>query len=40
LEVRSKINPAANGTYTVYKLGFDLANRDTAFYLIAEASRV
>jgi hypothetical protein len=40
LEVRSKVNPAANGSYTVYKLGFDLASRDTAFYLIAEASRV
>lgn len=40
LEVSSVLNPAANGTYTVYKLGFELASRDTPFYLIAEASRV
>lgn len=39
LEVRSELNPAANGSYTVYKLGFELASRDTPFYLIAEASR-
>jgi hypothetical protein len=40
LEIRSRINPAANGNYTVYKLGFELASRDTPFYLIAEAQRV
>lgn len=40
LEVRSVQNPAANGTYTVYKLGFELASRDTPFYLIAEAQRI
>lgn len=40
LQVRSELNPAANGTYTVYKLGFELASRDTPFYLIAEAQRV
>jgi hypothetical protein len=40
LQVRSKINPAANGTYSVYKLGFDLANRDQSFYLVAECQRV
>ncbi len=39
LRVRSAINPAANGDYTVYKLGFELANRDTPFYLVAEAQR-
>jgi hypothetical protein len=40
LIVRSDLNPAANGNYTVYKLGFELASRDTPFYLIAEAQRV
>lgn len=39
LQVSSIINPAANGSYTVYKLGFELASRDTPFYLIAEAQR-
>jgi hypothetical protein len=39
LEVSSVLNPAANGSYTVYKLGFELASRDTPFYLIAEAQR-
>lgn len=40
LVVQSQLNPAANGNYTVYKLGFELASRDTPFYLVAEASRV
>jgi len=39
LEVTSKLNPAANGTYTVYKLQFELASRDTPWYYIAEATR-
>lgn len=39
LDVTSKLNPAANGVYTVYKLGFELASRDTPFYYIAEATR-
>jgi hypothetical protein len=40
LDVRSRMNPAANGLYDVYKLGFEIASRDTPFYLIAEAARV
>lgn len=40
LEVESKLNPAVNGTYNIYKLGFQIANRDTPFYFIAEASRI
>lgn len=40
LIVQSKINPAANGTYAIYKLNFDIANRDTQFYWIAEAKRL
>jgi hypothetical protein len=39
LNVTSQLNPAANGTYTVAKLSFELANRDTPFYYIAEATR-
>lgn len=39
LKITSKLNPAANGSYTIFKLGFELANRDTPFYLIAEATR-
>jgi hypothetical protein len=39
LNVRSIQNPAVNGLYTVFKLGFDLANRDTPFYYTAECTR-
>lgn len=39
LNVKSKLNPAANGIYTIYKLGFELASRDTPFYYIAECTR-
>lgn len=39
LRVQSKLNPAVNGDYTVSKLGFELASRDTPFYYIAEGTR-
>lgn len=39
LRVTSTINPAANGDYVTYKLGFEIASRDTPFYWIAEAAR-
>lgn len=39
LEIQSKQYTAANGTYVIYKLGFQVANRDTPFYFIAEAAR-
>lgn len=39
LKITSKLNPAANGTYTIYQLGFELASRDTPWYYIAEATR-
>lgn len=39
LDIRSKLNPAVNGVYNIYKLGFNIASRDTPFYFIAEASR-
>lgn len=40
LDIRSATLPAANGLYTVYKLGFELANMDVPWYYIAEAKRV
>lgn len=40
LQIESVLNPGVNGTYTVYKLGFELASRDTPFYLVAEAVRI
>ena len=39
LRIQSKIYPAVNGDYVIYKLGFDIASRDTQFYWIAEAKR-
>jgi hypothetical protein len=39
LRVSSKLNPAANGVYTIFKMGFELSNRDTPFYYIAECTR-
>lgn len=39
LRVTSQINPAVNGDYVTYKLGFEIASRDTPFYWIAEAAR-
>jgi len=40
LDLRSEMNPAVDGLYTVSKLGFEIANRDVPFYYIAEATRV
>src|SRR6185312_8460896 len=40
LRVQSQINPAANGDYLIYKLSFEIANRDNPFYWIAEAKRI
>lgn len=37
LEIRSIMNPSANGDYVVYKMSFELTNRDVPFYLVAEA---
>lgn len=39
LRITSTQNPAVNGDYVVYKLGFELSTRDTPFYYIAEAAR-
>jgi hypothetical protein len=40
IQVRSITNPTANGDYTIYKLSFSVANRDTPFYYIAEGFRI
>lgn len=40
LLIESIMNPVANGTYCIYKLTFDLSNRDTNFYYTAEAKRI
>jgi hypothetical protein len=39
IQVESQQYPAANGTYVIYKLGFDIANREDPFYWIAEGAR-
>jgi hypothetical protein len=39
LRISSDIYPAVNGLYIIYKLGFEISNRDTPFYYIAEAAR-
>lgn len=39
LDVTSVMLPAANGLYTVFKLAFELTNRDTPWYYIAEGTR-
>lgn len=40
LRIDSKIYPSANGDYSIYKLGFEIASRDTPFYWIAEGIRL
>ena len=40
IDIRSQQYPAANGIYVIYKLGFQIASRDTPFYYIAEAARM
>jgi hypothetical protein len=36
----SELNPSLNGTYVIYKLGFNIANRDNPFYYEAACVRV
>lgn len=40
ITINSKLNPAANGTFCIYKLSYEIANRDTPFYCIAEAYKI
>lgn len=39
LVIDSELNPAANGSFTIYKLSYDISNRDNRFYHIAECIR-
>lgn len=39
IDLTSELNPSLNGSYTIYKIDFDLATRDPAWYLDIEASR-
>lgn len=39
IDVTSSLNPAVNGSYTVYSLDFDIATREQPFYFIAEGRR-
>ena len=40
LDIESLIYPAANGSYSIYKLEFEIASRDLPFYYIAEGRRI
>lgn len=40
INIQSNEYRAANGSYVIYKLGFDIATRDVPFYYIAEAARI
>jgi hypothetical protein len=40
LKINSKIYPAVNGSYVIYKLDFEIANRADPFFWIAEAKRL
>lgn len=37
IEVKSQINPGANGKYNIFKMTYDLANRSEPFYTTIEA---
>lgn len=39
IEVISQIYPAVNGIYNIFKLDFEISNRDTPFYYIASTRR-
>jgi len=39
LELRSVLNPAVNGSYSIYGLAFEIASRREPFYWIADARR-
>lgn len=39
IDLTSELNPALDGNYTIFKIDFDLASRDTPWYLDVEASR-
>jgi hypothetical protein len=40
LTIESDLNPAANGTFVIFKLNYDISSRDTPFYNVAECRRL
>lgn len=40
IAVSSVLNPSIDGRYVVYKILFDMANREQPFYYVIEASRI
>lgn len=40
LQITSKIYEAVNGIYVIYKLGFEIASRETPFYFVADCKRL
>lgn len=40
LNITSKVNPAVDGSYCIYKLSFEVSSRDEPFYWLAEAKRL
>jgi len=40
LRLKSDVYPASSGDYIIYKLLFDVANRETPFYYISESRRL
>lgn len=39
INLNSEINPSANGSWCVYKINYDLQNRNQSFYMTLEASQ-
>jgi hypothetical protein len=39
IKLESKLNKAISGDYVIYKLAFEISNRDESFYTIAECKR-
>lgn len=39
VQITSELNPAANGTFYIYKLDYDLANRSESFYMTAYCTK-
>lgn len=40
MQLTSQLYPAVNGSYVIYKLGFEIASRHEPFYWIAEGKRL
>ncbi|WP_127958847.1 baseplate hub protein [Serratia microhaemolytica] len=40
LTINSEMNPAANGSFVIFKITYELSNRDGAFYNVAECRKL